>query len=51
MYKIIGCLLILSSAFITYEIWRAPLMRETEDGQLRTVRPTKRLRDLFKRKK
>lgn len=34
--------------WITYEIWRAPLMEETEDGKLITKRPTRRLRDLFK---
>lgn len=36
--------------WITYEIWRAPLMQETNDGKLVTKRPTKKLKNLFKRK-
>ena len=34
---------------IAFEIWRAPLMQETEDGRLITKRPTKKLSDLFKK--
>lgn len=34
--------------WMMYEIWRAPLMEETEDGKLITKRPIRRLRDLFK---
>ena len=36
---------------MAYEIWRAPLMEETDDGRLITKRPTKKLSDLFKKKK
>ena len=50
-YTLFGITLVLSSLWMAYEIWRAHLMEETEDGGLRTIRPTKKLRDLFKKKK
>ena len=37
--------------WMAYEIWRAPLMEETDDGRLITKRPAKELKDLFKSKK
>lgn len=45
--------LIISVIFIwlAFEMWRAPLMRENEDGTWTTIRKTKTLSDLFKRKK
>lgn len=36
--------------WIGYEIWRAPLMEETDDGKLITKRPARKLSDLFKKK-
>jgi hypothetical protein len=36
--------------WILYEAWRAPLMRENEDGSYTTIRPEKKLKDLFKNK-
>jgi hypothetical protein len=48
--KILGVICLLIFVWITYEIWRAPLMTETEDGRLVTKRPTKKLSDLFKKK-
>jgi len=47
---IIGSVFILCFVWIAYEIWRAPLMEETDDGKLITKRPTKKLSDLFKKK-
>lgn len=49
--KWLGIVFIFTAIWIAYEIWRAPLMEETEDGGLRTIRPTKKLSDLFKKKK
>ena len=49
-YTIFGIVFLLIFVWIAYEIWRAPLMEETEDGRLITKRPTKKLSDLFKRK-
>lgn len=48
---IFSVVLILAFIWIAYEVWRAPLMEDTEDGGLRTIRPTKKLSDLFKNKK
>lgn len=50
-YTIFGIILVVTSLWMAYEIWRAPLMQETEGGGLRTIRPTRKLRDLFKKKK
>ncbi len=36
--------------WIAYEVWRAPMMRENEDGTYTTIRATKKLSELFKRK-
>lgn len=49
--KIFGVLFISVFLWITYEIWRAPLMEETENGKLKTKRPTKKLSDLCRRRK
>lgn len=37
--------------WIVYEMWRAPLMEETDDGKLITKRPARKLSDLFKKNK
>lgn len=41
---------IIVTLWMVYEIWRAPLMEETDDGRLITKRPTRKLSDLFKKK-
>jgi hypothetical protein len=46
----LGIFFILISLWIAYEIWRAPLMEETEDGRLITKRPTKKLSDLWRKR-
>jgi hypothetical protein len=48
--KIVGIILVVVSLWMAFEIWRAPLMQETDDGRLITKRPTKKLSDLFKKK-
>jgi len=47
----VGLIIIAVFGWMAYEIWRAPLMEETEDGRLITKQPTKKLSDLFKKKK
>jgi len=47
----IGIICIIVFLWMAYEIWRAPLMQETEDGKLITKRPTRKLKDLFKKNK
>lgn len=37
--------------WMAYEIWRAPLMEETDDGRLIVREPEKKFKDLFKSKK
>ena len=54
MYELtqyIGIGIIGTAIWIGFEIWRAPLMEETEDGKLITKRPGRKLSDLFKKKK
>jgi hypothetical protein len=50
-FQIISLVLFVSVwLWIVYEMWRAPLMEETADGKLITKRPTKKLKELFKKK-
>ena len=49
--NIIGIIIVLFAIWLCFEVWRAPLMRENEDGSWTTIRPTKKLKDLFKKKK
>jgi hypothetical protein len=37
--------------WVSYEMWRAPLLEERPDGSWKTIKPEKTLKDLFKRKK
>lgn len=39
----------ITTLWIAYEIWRAPLMEETDDGKLITKRPTRKLKDLWRK--
>lgn len=41
---------IITTLWIAYEIWRAPLMEEKEDGGLITKRPAKKLSDLWRKR-
>jgi hypothetical protein len=50
-YTIFGIILVVVSLWMAFEIWRAPMMEETDDGRLITKRPAKKLSDLFKKKK
>ncbi len=50
-YVIFGTIFVVIGLWMAFEIWRAPLMEEREDGGLRTIRPAKKLSDLFKKKK
>ena len=49
--KILGVIFILVFIWMAYELWRAPLMEETDDGRLITKRPTRKFSDLFKKNK
>lgn len=41
---------ILVGVWIAFELWRAPVGEETEDGY-KEIRPTKKISDLFKKNK
>jgi len=41
---------IFTALWIAFEIWRAPLVEEKEDGRIVTKRPAKKLLDLLKKK-
>lgn len=43
-------LFILLWVWVGYEMWKAPLLEETDDGKLITKRPERKLKDLFKKK-
>lgn len=47
--KYVVLIIITVGIWIGYEIWRAPLMEETQDGKLKTKRPTKKLSDLWRK--
>lgn len=47
----LAAILTFNIIWIGYEIWRAPLMEETDDGRLITKRPERKFKDLFKKKK
>ena len=44
--KVIGICILLFAAWMTFEIWRAPLVDQNENILI----PEKQLKDLFKRK-
>lgn len=48
--KILALLFIISSLWIAFEIWRAPMMEEMENGDLRIKRPSKKLSDLWRKR-
>jgi hypothetical protein len=41
-------LIIIFILIFAYEMWRAPLLKENEDGSYTTIKPAKTWRDLFK---
>lgn len=48
---LLGIGFVLYWAWVGYEVWRAPMLEERPDGSFKTIRPTKKLSDLFKKKK
>lgn len=47
---IFGGILVSLTLWVAYEVWRAPLLEEQNDGSWKTIKPTKKLKDLFKTK-
>lgn len=46
--NILAIVLVVFGAWLCFEVWRAPLMRENEDGSWTTIKPQ---RKLFKKQK
>jgi len=49
--KIIGIVFLFVSVWIAFEIWRAPIYKENPNGGITEIEPTKKLFNLFKRRK
>jgi putative AlgH/UPF0301 family transcriptional regulator len=43
-------MLVILFLWMGYAGWSAPLMRENEDGSWTTIKPERKLKDLFKKK-
>lgn len=50
-FQILGLGFVAVWLWIIYELWRAPWMAEQPNGDLKIIRPAKKLSDLFKKKK
>jgi hypothetical protein len=48
---IFGTIVVGLILWVAYEIWRAPLLEERQDGSFKVLKPEKKLSDLFKKKK
>ena len=48
--NIIGICIILFALWLSFEIWKAPLLRENPDGSWTTIEESKKIMDLFKKK-
>jgi len=48
--KYIILLFTVTTLWIAYEMWRAPMMEETDDGRLITKRPARKLSDLWRKR-
>lgn len=47
----LGTFVIAIALWMTYEIWRAPVLRSDKDNGFTTVRPERKFKDLFKKSK
>jgi hypothetical protein len=46
--SVLAIVLVVFAAWLCFEVWRAPLMRENQDGSWTTIKPQ---RKLFKKQK
>jgi hypothetical protein len=46
----IAILIIGSILWMTFEMWKAPLLRENPDGSWTTIKDSKKIMDFFKKK-
>jgi hypothetical protein len=50
-YAIFGIILLVVGIWMAFEIWRAPMIEETSNGDFKIIKPAKKFGDLFKRRK
>jgi hypothetical protein len=50
-YVIFGTIFVVIGLWMAFEIWRAPLIEEKENGDFIIKRPAKKFSDLFKKSK
>ena len=48
--QVIGIMMILGTLWMCFEIWKAPLLKENPDGSWTTIKESKKIMDLFKKK-
>lgn len=48
--QVIGILMIFGALWMCFEIWKAPLLKENPDGSYTTIKESKKIMDLFKKK-
>ena len=46
----IGCCMIVFALWVSFQIWKAPLLKENPDGSWTTIEKEKEIMDLFKKK-
>jgi hypothetical protein len=46
----LGIGMMCSGILIAFQIWKAPLLRENPDGSWTTIKESKKIMDLFKKK-
>jgi hypothetical protein len=46
----LGICMMCSGIWIAFQIWKAPLLRENPDGSYTTIKESKKIMDLFKKK-
>ena len=49
--KIIGIIFLFTFIWMAFEFWRAPTYKENPNGKYTELKPTKKLSDLFKKRK
>jgi hypothetical protein len=48
--NVIGICIVLFTIWFSFQIWKAPLLRENPDGSWTTIEKSKKIMDLFKKK-
>ena len=48
--NVIGCCMIVFALWFSFQIWKAPLLKENPDGSWTTIEKEKEIMDLFKKK-